>query len=65
MVHRGNDITKMDIKVIGCEYVSWIYLTSWQDVTKQIINLRVPDCTLTFCLGFASDCVFIPVYISS
>jgi hypothetical protein len=23
---RGKDVTKMDIKVIGCENVSWIYL---------------------------------------
>jgi Fe-S cluster assembly ATPase SufC len=23
---RGRDVTKMDIKVIGCENVRWIYL---------------------------------------
>jgi hypothetical protein len=48
----------MDIKDVGCEYLSWIYLASWQDATKQVINLRVPDCPETFCLRFASDCLF-------
>jgi hypothetical protein len=54
----------MDIKVIGCEYVSWIYVASWQDVTKQIINLRVPDWPENFCSGFASDCICSLIYIS-
>jgi hypothetical protein len=54
----------MDIKVTGYEYVIWIYVASWQDVTKQIINLRIPDCPETFCLRFASDCIFSLIYIS-
>ena len=61
---EGRILLKMDIKVVGCEYVSWIYVASWQDVRKQIINLRVPDCPETFCLGFASDCIFSLIYIS-
>jgi len=54
----------MNIKVIGCEYVIWIYVASWQDVTKQIINLRIPDCPETFCLRFVSDFIVSLIYIS-
>jgi len=43
--HRRDDI-RMDLRVIWCESVNWIYLAQngdqWQTLVNMVMNLQVP-----------------------